>query len=56
MDIVEDTPVPTAQPTSESAPTSKPNPPVGNGERWIEVNLSEQRVYAWEGDVLANSP
>jgi len=55
MDIVEDTPVPTAQPTSESAPTSKPNPPVGNGERWIEVNLSEQRVYAWEGDVLANS-
>jgi len=55
MDIVEDTPVPTAQPTSESEPTKKPNPPVGNGERWIEVNLSEQRVYAWEGDVLANS-
>ena len=55
LEIVEDTPVPTAQATSESAPTSKPNPPVGNGVRWIEVNLSEQRVYAWEGDVLANS-
>jgi len=53
MDIVEDTPVPTAGPTD---PTSKPvDPPVGNGERWIEVNLTQQRVYAWEGDVLMNS-
>jgi len=55
LEILEDTPVPTAQPTSETAPTAKPNSPVGNGERWIEVNLSEQRVYAWEGGVLANS-
>jgi len=57
LDIVEDTPVPTPGPTDESAaPTAKPQqPPVGNGERWIEVNLSEQRVYAWEGDVLMNS-
>ena len=57
LEIVEDTPVPTAQPTAENASsTSKPqNQPVGNGERWIEVNLTEQRVYAWEGDALANS-
>ncbi len=57
LDIVEDTPVPTPRPTDESAaPTAQPQqPPVGNGERWIEVNLSEQRVYAWEGDVLMNS-
>lgn len=54
LDIVEDTPVPTAGPTEESAP-AKPPPPVGNGVRWIEVNLTEQRVYAWEGDVLMNS-
>jgi len=24
-------------------------------ERWIDVNLSEQRVYAYEGDILVNS-
>jgi lipoprotein-anchoring transpeptidase ErfK/SrfK len=29
--------------------------PVGNGGRWIDVNLSEQRVYAYEGDVVVNS-
>ena len=30
-------------------------PAAGNGERWIDVNLSEQRVYAYEGDVVVNS-
>jgi lipoprotein-anchoring transpeptidase ErfK/SrfK len=57
LEIVEDTPVPTPRPADENAaPTAKPQqPPVGNGVRWIEVNLSEQRVYAWEGDVLMNS-
>ena len=55
LDIVEDTPAPTAAPTEENAPAKPVDPPVGNGERWIEVNLTEQRVYAWEGDVLANS-
>ena len=56
MDILEDTPVPTAGPAEESPP-AKPQdpPPVGNGEHWIEVNLTQQRVYAWEGDALANS-
>jgi len=55
LEIVEDTPVPTAAPTEENAPAKPANPPVGNGVRWIEVNLTEQRVYAWEGDVLMNS-
>jgi len=55
MDIVEDTPVPTAAPTEEYVPPKPADPPVGNGVRWIEVNLTEQRVYAWEGDVLMNS-
>jgi lipoprotein-anchoring transpeptidase ErfK/SrfK len=27
----------------------------GNAERWIDVSLSEQRVYAYEGDVIVNS-
>lgn len=30
-------------------------PAQGNGARWIDVNLSEQRVYAYEGDVVVNS-
>jgi len=56
MEVFEETLVPSPQPADDSAePTAKPQPPVGNGERWIEVNLSEQMVYAWEGDVLMNS-
>jgi len=55
LEIVEDTPVPTAGPTEESAPAKPVDPPVGNGVHWIEVNLTQQRVYAWNGDVLANS-
>lgn len=47
-------------PTSEFvAPTAVANVPVpsaGNGgERWIDVDLSEQRVYAYEGDTVVNS-
>ena len=30
-------------------------PTEGNGERWIDVNLSEQRLYAYEGDIVVNS-
>jgi len=53
-EIVADTP------TSEYvAPTAAPYvPPVastGGGEHWIDVNLSEQRVYAYEGDTVVNS-
>ena len=55
MEIVENPPEPTAGPTDGSAPAQPQKPPVGNGVRWIEVNLSEQRVYAWEGDVMMNS-
>jgi lipoprotein-anchoring transpeptidase ErfK/SrfK len=55
MEIIVDTPVPTAGP-EQASESSKPQvAPEGNGVRWIEVNLSEQRVYAWEGDVLMNS-
>jgi len=54
MEIVPDTP------TSEYiAPTySAPDAPIassGNGVRWIDVDLTNQRVYAYEGDTIVNS-
>jgi lipoprotein-anchoring transpeptidase ErfK/SrfK len=51
MQIVEDTP------TSESgAPIpSAPGYASGNGERWIDVDLTNQAVYAYEGDAVVNS-
>ncbi len=40
-------------------PTPAFVPPVtaggGNGERWIDVDLSEQRLYAYEGDTVVNT-
>jgi len=48
MEIVEDTP------TSEYNPP-KPEEVVGNGTRWIDVDLTNQMVYAYEGDVIVNS-
>ena len=48
MEIIEDTP------TSEYKPP-KPEEVVGNGARWIDVDLTNQMVYAYEGDVVANS-
>lgn len=53
MEIVVDTPT-----SAYVAPAEAPQvqyPTRGNGERWIDVNLSEQRVYAYEGDVIVNS-
>jgi lipoprotein-anchoring transpeptidase ErfK/SrfK len=51
MEIVNDTP------TSESsAPVpSVPQYASGNGERWIDVDLTNQSVYAYEGDTVVNS-
>ncbi len=52
--IVPDTPTPVGAPTRAAAPL----PAVassGNGVRWIDVDLSAQRLYAYEGDVLVNS-
>jgi lipoprotein-anchoring transpeptidase ErfK/SrfK len=59
-----DTPVPTftmtPHPTKAPLPTLGPdglrNKPVeGDGVRWIDVDLSQQRVYAYEGQTLVNS-
>lgn len=54
MQIIEDTP------TSEyAAPASAaPLPAIatdGTGARWIDVDLTNQRVYAYEGDAVINS-
>jgi lipoprotein-anchoring transpeptidase ErfK/SrfK len=54
LEIVADTP------TSEYTPPTDPDrdEPIasaGNGGRWIDVNLSQQMVYAYEGDVVVNS-
>jgi len=52
------TPLPTDTPVPPE-PTDPPSygypPPVGDGERWIDVDLSEQRTYAYEGNTLINS-
>jgi lipoprotein-anchoring transpeptidase ErfK/SrfK len=67
--IPTDTPLPTEFFTSTSTPepinteipwpTSTTEPVVntggGDGVRWIDVNLSEQRLYAYEGNTIAAS-
>ena len=52
MEIVADTP--TGQ-SVEPVAAQDIYPAKGNGVRWIDVNLSEQRVYAYEGDIVVNS-
>jgi lipoprotein-anchoring transpeptidase ErfK/SrfK len=53
-EIIADTPTP-----EYTAPTAAPYVPAqvaGNGgEHWIDVDLSQQRVYAYEGDTVVNS-
>jgi lipoprotein-anchoring transpeptidase ErfK/SrfK len=52
MEIIEDTPtsaVPTYSAPKEQIASS------GNGTRWIDVDLTNQRVYAYEGDTVVNS-
>ena len=61
MDLVLDTPTseyipPTTAPTAVVANNEQPSYPAqGNGERWIDVDLTNQMVYAYEGDVIVNS-
>ncbi|GAB4496452.1 MAG: hypothetical protein OHK0052_06390 [Anaerolineales bacterium] len=54
------TPTPTETPTETAAPTATDIPPVtlpgevDPGERWIDVDLTHQRLYAYEGKNLVN--
>jgi lipoprotein-anchoring transpeptidase ErfK/SrfK len=53
-EIVADTPTPEfTEPTV--APYAPPQVAVSGGEHWIDVDLSQQRVYAYAGDTLMNS-
>ncbi len=56
-----DTPTPTLSPYPTDTPypaddlDESDRPTVGTDERWIDVDLSNQMTYAYEGDVLVNS-
>jgi lipoprotein-anchoring transpeptidase ErfK/SrfK len=53
-EIIADTPTPEfTEPTV--APNVPPQVAVSGGEHWIDVNLSQQRVYAYAGETLMNS-
>ena len=54
MEIIPDTPTSEYVPPTSSGP--KPNVAgSGNGVHWIDVDLTNQRVYAYEGDTIVNS-
>ena len=62
-----ETPTPTATPTETPVPTVEIEPflydpepyepleVVSLGDKWIDINLSEQRLYAYEGTTIVNS-
>ena len=52
MEIIDDNSMSQSVPPDEA---QAQYPAEGNGERWIDVNLSEQRVSAYEGDTVVNS-
>lgn len=54
MEIVPNTPTSVYVPPTYSPP-DQVYAASGNGARWIDVDLSNQRVYAYEGDVVVNS-
>ena len=53
-EIVVDTPT-SEYAAAATAPAYVPPASVGGGEHWIDVNLSQQRVYAYAGDTVVNS-
>jgi hypothetical protein len=54
IDYVADTPT-SEIPTDAPLPTKQQYAAGGNGERWIDVDLSRQMLFAYEGDVVVNS-
>lgn len=56
VQIVPDTPTPESPgnpPLATEAAPSQPN--VASGQRWIDVNLTQQMVYAYQGDTVVDS-
>jgi lipoprotein-anchoring transpeptidase ErfK/SrfK len=58
--VLADTPTPIASPTSAYiAPTQEayvpPSSNGGNGAHWIDINLSTQQLFAYEGDVIVRT-
>ena len=49
------TSLPTKTPKPVALATAKPPNEIGGGEHWIEVNLTQQRLYAYAGNTLVNS-
>lgn len=49
------TPYPTDTPYPTSEPIDDELPQPGDGDRWIDVDLSDQVTYAYEGNVIVNS-
>ncbi|GAB4488118.1 MAG: hypothetical protein Fur0016_04710 [Anaerolineales bacterium] len=50
-----DTAMPTRVVPTRAVPPQAQNPGAGGGERWIDVDLSQQMLYAYEGNTLVNS-
>lgn len=48
-------PTNTFWPTDTALPYFSPAPPVAEGDRWIDVDLSLQRLYAYQGNTLIAS-
>jgi lipoprotein-anchoring transpeptidase ErfK/SrfK len=56
MDIVPNTPTSEyIPPPTSRAPQQPSYASSGNGVRWIDVDLTNQSLYAYEGDVIVNS-
>lgn len=55
MEYVQDTPTSAAAPTRASSQPSMPGDMTGSGQHWIDVNLTQQMVYAYAGDTVMNS-
>jgi len=53
-EVVADTPTPEFTELT-TAPDTPPQVAVGDGEHWIDVDLSQQRLYAYAGDTLMNT-
>lgn len=55
MEIIADTPTAEYVPPTAVPPVAANSGGVRGGARWIDVNLSTQALYAYEGDTLVNS-